>query len=226
MKEILLEGKGLKRSYRQGHETLHVLRGVDVEVTAGQIVVIVGPSGAGKSTLLNLLAGLDRPTHGAVNFAGRNLYGLSDRDRAHIRNDQFGFVFQFYHLVPELTALENITLPAFMARRGDRREREARARELLREVGLEKRATHRPAELSGGEQQRVAVARALMNHPKVVFCDEPTGNLDQATGAEVLKLLVQMKKEQDTAFVIVTHEPAVTKQADRVLSLKDGQLWD
>ena len=222
----LLEGTALKKSYRQGSRAVEVLQGVDLSVQEGEMAVIVGPSGSGKSTLLSILGGLDRPSQGAVQFQGKNLYGLSDRERAEIRNKKFGFVFQFYHLVPELTALENVSLPAWIGGGGvSSKPVSKRAHQLLEQVGLSERLTHHPAELSGGEQQRVAVARALMNSPQLILCDEPTGNLDSNTGAGILKLLVQLHREQGTTFVIVTHESSITKVASRVLSLKDGQLW-
>ena len=219
----MIESAGLKKSYRMGGQTLEVLRGVDLEVRPGELTAIVGPSGAGKSTLLHILGGLDRPTQGRVRFQGENLYALGDREISRIRNRAFGFVFQFYHLIPELVAWENVALPGWIGRSGQKvRER---ARGLLQQVGLGGRLNHLPSELSGGEQQRVALARALMNEPQVVFCDEPTGNLDSATGREILELLLRVNREQGTALVIVTHEPAVTHVAKRVYSLRDGQLW-
>lgn len=221
----LLECAGLTKTYRQGPKPVEVLRGIDLTVRAGELAVIVGPSGAGKSTLLSLLGGLDRPTTGLVRFSGKELYSLPDKELAGIRNKSFGFVFQFYHLVPELTAEENVALPAWISEgRVGSDGPVKRARELLSEVGLSQRLAHRPSELSGGEQQRVAIARALMNKPEIVFCDEPTGNLDSKTGAEVLSILVRLHKEEGTAFVIVTHEQSVTKVAGRVLSLNDGKL--
>ena len=222
---MLLEAVGLKKSYVMGRQTLPVLRGVDLTIQAGELAVIVGPSGAGKSTLLHLLGGLDRPSAGHVRFDGKDLYALPEREMSLLRNRAFGFVFQFYHLVPELTALENVMLPARMAKNGGGDQARERARKLLDQVGLIGRATHLPAELSGGEQQRVAIARALMNGPRVVFCDEPTGNLDSATGESILNILLHLNKEQGTTLVVVTHEPAITKVARRVFSLKDGQLW-
>ena len=222
----LLEGVGLKKTYRQGAQRLEILRGIDIFVRAGELVVIVGPSGSGKSTLFNLLGGLDRPTAGEVRFLDRNLYALPDRELARIRNQTFAFIFQFYHLVPELTALENVLLPGWMADGGRvARRNSQRAQELLRQVGLENRASHVPSQLSGGEQQRVAIARALMNNPKLVFCDEPTGNLDSKTGMEIIQLLVKLNREQGMTFLIVTHEPSVKEVAGRLLSLRDGQLW-
>ena len=220
---VLLEGIDLKKWYRMGDQTLEVLRGVSLNVPSGELAVIVGPSGAGKSTLLHLLGGLDKPSGGEVLFDGKSLSAMGEREASTLRNRSFGFVFQFYHLVPELTALENVMLPAWIGRaKTDVKER---ADQLLDQVGLSRRADHVPAELSGGEQQRVAIARALMNKPRAVFCDEPTGNLDSATGEGILELLLQMNKEQGTTLVVVTHEPAITKVARNVFSLKDGQLW-
>ncbi len=222
----LLEGIGLRKSYRVGARTLEVLRGVDLRVGAGELAVIVGPSGAGKSTLLHLLGGLDRPTAGRVKFDGRELWRLRDREISVLRNKAFGFVFQFYHLVPELMAWENVALPGWIGRNGQSGSQlRGRAQELLQQVGLGDRAGHLPAELSGGEQQRVAVARALMNDPRIVFCDEPTGNLDSATGKGILDLLLRLNRERGAALVIATHEPAVTEVAQRIYSLRDGQLW-
>ena len=225
MAELLLEAAGLKKSYRVGGQTLEVLRGVDLEVRRGELAVIVGPSGAGKSTLLHLLGGLDRPTHGKVKFEGKDLHGLRDRELSRVRNRAFGFVFQFYHLVPELTALENVMMPAWMAGGAQGRRARGEASRLLGEVGLASRVGHLPSELSGGEQQRVAIARALMNRPQAIFCDEPTGNLDSVTGGKVLEILLRLNRDNGTALVIVTHEPAITKVAKRVHSLKDGKLW-
>lgn len=222
----LLEGTGLRKSYRMGAQTLEVLRGVELSVEAGELAVIVGPSGAGKSTLLHLLGGLDRPTAGRVRFDGRDLSGMRDREISVLRNRAFGFVFQFYHLVPELTAWENVALPGWIGRNGaSGSPLRRRAQELLQQVGLADRASHLPAELSGGEQQRVAVARALMNEPRIVFCDEPTGNLDSATGKGILDLLLRLNRERRATLVIVTHEPALTQVCRRIYSLRDGQLW-
>lgn len=223
---VLLEGSGLRKSYRMGRENLEVLKGVEIRIQAGELTAIVGPSGSGKSTLLHILGGLDRPTQGAVRFNGRDLYALGDREISRIRNRTFGFVFQFYHLVPELTAWENVALPGWIGRVGrSARQIREQACELLRQVGLSDRVRHLPSELSGGEQQRVAVARALMNDPQMVFCDEPTGNLDSATGQGILELLLRIHRERGTALVIVTHEPAVTQVAKRIHTLRDGKLW-
>jgi lipoprotein-releasing system ATP-binding protein len=221
----LLEGDGLKKTYRSGDRELRVLDGIDVRLEPGGLVVIVGPSGAGKSTLLYLLGGLDRPSEGKVRYKGKDIYRMGDRERSRVRSAHFGFVFQFYHLVPELTAMENVLLPAWIARKRRFSECRREAKRLLEAVGLGERASHRPSELSGGEQQRVAIARSLMNRPELIFCDEPTGNLDSKTGESVLKLLLELNREQGTTLVIVTHEPAITQMAGRVLSLKDGRLW-
>ncbi len=224
---VLLECAGLKKNYPQGSREIEVLRGVDLKVRQGEFLVIVGSSGSGKSTLLHLLGGLDLPTAGKVQFQGKDLYAPGDGERARLRNLSFGFVFQFYHLVPELTAVENVALPRWIAN-GSGRSGQAlkQAEQLLEQVGLKGRVSRRPSELSGGEQQRVALVRALMNNPPLVFCDEPTGNLDSDTGAEILKLLVHAHRQQGTTFVIVTHEPALKQVAERVLTLKDGRLWD
>lgn len=222
----LLEGINLKKRYRQGGQSLEVLKGVDLSIRQGEMVAVVGPSGSGKSTLLNLLGGLDTPTAGEVRFEGKSVSRMSDRELAFLRNRNFGFVFQFYHLVPELTALENVALPGWIAN-GSRSSRGVfeRAEGLLTQVGLGGRLHHRPPELSGGEQQRVAIARALVNNPMLVFCDEPTGNLDSETGLQVLNLLVQRNRKEGTTFLIVTHELKVSQTAGRIFTLKDGRLW-
>ena len=226
MNEVLLQASGLVKNYRQGFETLHILRGVDLSIHRGEFIAVVGPSGSGKSTLLHLLGGLDRPTKGEVRFSGKNVAALPDREMASLRNQTLGFVFQFYHLVPELTALENVQLPGWMAPASRVKRDSDRARKILRHVGLEKRTAHLPSQLSGGEQQRVAIARALMNHPKLLLCDEPTGNLDSKTGMEIIRLLVKLHREEEMTLLVVTHEPSVREVAGRVLTLKDGQLWD
>jgi len=227
----LLEVAGLKKSYTQGPQVIPVLKGVELKVAKGEFVAVVGSSGSGKSTLLHLLGGLDRPDEGEVRFEGEDLYRLSDRQRAQVRGRCFGFVFQFYHLVPELTALENVSLPAWIAGnhagKGDSLPRgiRHRAMEFLKAVGLDHRAAHLPSELSGGEQQRVAIARGLINAPQLLLCDEPTGNLDAETGSQVLNLLLRLHREQGITLMVVTHEPNVTKAAGRVLTLRDGKLW-
>jgi lipoprotein-releasing system ATP-binding protein len=206
-------------------QKVHVLRGVSLTVQKGEVLVIVGPSGAGKSTLLHVLGGLDLPTQGEVIFDGQSIYGLNDRTRARIRNERVGFIFQFYHLLPEFKAWENAVLPA-LVRRGARMNAAMKERGmgLLKRVGMEERAEHKPNELSGGEQQRVAIARALVNQPDILFCDEPTGNLDSENGAAVIELLMRLNQENKQTLVIVTHDGQVARRAGRVVYLKDGEI--
>ena len=220
----LVQAVAVRRSYAVETRTLDVLRGVDLSVAEGESLAITGMSGAGKSTLLHVLGGLDRPTSGQVLYRGRDLYALGDRERSAIRAQKIGFVFQAYHLLPELTVLENVLLPGLSATgaflRGPRlRERAA---ELLGRVGLTERAAHRPNELSGGEQQRAALARALMNGPELLLADEPTGNLDSKTGADVLRYLFELAGEQNLTLVIVTHNEAVAARCRRHVVLRDG----
>ncbi len=204
---------------------LHVLKGVDLTIDAGEVVAIAGPSGAGKSTLLHILGGLDDPKEGRVIFKGQDLYGLSDIKRAQTRNIDMGFVFQSYHLLPELTALENVILPA-MIKENSRKTRpiEFAGLKLLEQLGLSGRSSHRPNQLSGGEQQRVAIARALMNGPKVVFCDEPTGNLDSVSGQVVMDTLLRLNQTHGVTVVIVTHDERIAGRTQRVIAMKDGLL--
>ncbi|MBF0570533.1 MAG: ABC transporter ATP-binding protein [Candidatus Omnitrophica bacterium] len=204
---------------------LHVLKGVDLTIEPGEVVAIIGPSGAGKSTLLHILGGLDAPNEGQVIFNGQDLYSLSDIKRAQARNCDMGFVFQAYHLLPELTALENVILPAMI--KGNSRKTstiESAGVHLLEQLGLAARASHRPNQLSGGEQQRVAIARALMNGPKIVFCDEPTGNLDSVSGQAVMDTLLLLNKTHGAAVVIVTHDEKIAARTHRVIAMKDGLL--
>jgi len=214
---------GLRKVYRTGRLEVPVLRGIDCAFSAGETAVVVGASGVGKSTLLHVLGTLDRPTAGSIHYGDRDVTKCTDRALAQLRNRHVGFVFQFFHLLPELTALENVALPALVAGTPQRHTR-ARAAALLEAVGLSDRATHRPDQLSGGEQQRVAIARALVNEPEIVFADEPTGNLDAETGRQVLDVLWDLQTAQGTALVVVTHEAAVAARADRVLRLADGRL--
>jgi len=227
----LLEASALSKSYQKGRESVQVLDRVAFEVEAGALVAVVGASGSGKSTLLHLLGLLDEPDAGAIRLQGRRIDNLSSRARDALRNETFGFIFQFYHLLPELTALENVMLP-LMIRYGPiaywsrRRAIRQAAEALLERVGLGHRMTHRPTELSGGEMQRVAIARALIGEPAVLLADEPTGNLDAATGAEVLRLLRDLNREEGLTMMLVTHDPEVADQADRVLRLADGRVED
>jgi putative ABC transport system ATP-binding protein/lipoprotein-releasing system ATP-binding protein len=220
MSSIQLSARGLRQSYDLGESHLEVLQGVDLDVSRGEVVFLRGPSGAGKSTLLYILAGLEHPRSGSVAFEGEQLFGLG-RDRlATLRNRRMGFVFQSYFLLPELTALENVMLPAMLG--GTRRADEARC--LLGRVGLSGRLNHLPSQLSGGEQQRVAIARSLINDPGILFADEPTGNLDAATGAGIIDLLLGLARQDGRTFVAVTHDPALASLGDRQLFLKQGLL--
>lgn len=213
----------LRRVYRSGDTELEVLHGVDVEVAAGEAVAIVGASGAGKSTLLHLLGGLDRPSSGEVEIAGRRLSRLSPRELADFRNRGIGFVFQFHHLLREFAAVENVMMPLLIAGEDPGRA-ETRAMELLGQVGLTARAQHRPSQLSGGEQQRVAVARALANSPAVLIADEPSGNLDSHTSEQLHDLFFRLREEHGVALVLATHNRELADRTDRVLRLKDGTL--
>lgn len=222
----MLEARAVTKTYRTGRVSLTVLHAVSVAIEPGDFVAITGPSGAGKSTLLHLLAGLDMPTSGEVAWEGRSLSRMSDRERARFRNATLGIVFQFYHLLPELTALENVMLPGLVRRTQARAALKARAEALLSRVGLRERLHHKPGELSGGEQQRAAIARALVNEPPVLLCDEPTGNLDSTTGEAITKLLVDIHRQQRVSLVLVTHETELAKLADRTVALRDGRIVD
>lgn len=221
--EQFLLTSGLRKSYVMGNRTLEVLRGIDLAVRRGEFLALRGASGAGKSTLLHLLGGLDLPSAGEIRFDGSDLRALSARARAQLRNRRVGFIFQAYHLLPELSALENVTLPARMARVSPA-EATARSADLLKRVGLGDRMEHRPYELSGGEQQRVAIARALVNAPDLILADEPTGNLDSHTGAEIIELLLSLRTERQATFVMATHDAGIAGRAPRVLELVDGQF--
>jgi lipoprotein-releasing system ATP-binding protein len=222
MSEPLLEARNLTRSYASGAARIEVLRGVELRLDEGQTVAIVGESGVGKSTLLHVLGGLDRPQGGRVLFRGRDLYGGSARELAEHRNRHVGFVFQFHYLLPEFTALENVEMPFRVGRH--RADGRARARELLERLGLGERLHHHPAALSGGEQQRVAVARALALQPRLVLADEPTGNLDPTTGAEVFALVRQLQRDQPFALLLATHSERLACRCERVLRLEAGAL--
>ncbi len=224
MDRCLLEARDLRKAYRTGgEEPLVVLDGLSLQVRSGEMVSIVGESGTGKSTLLHLLGALDRPTAGTVEYEGRDIFSQSDEELARFRNRSIGFVFQFHHLLPEFTALENVAMPALVQNQEFSEVRE-RALELLRAVGLEARADHQPSELSGGERQRVAVVRALMNRPGLVLLDEPTGNLDTRTAEEMHEELERLNETFDQTFVIGTHNLGLAARTDRILRLKDGVL--
>jgi len=220
---VLLKVRAAGKTYLIGKRSLEVLKGVNLTVQRGDFLALRGASGAGKSTLLHLLGGLDTPTAGEIWFAGKNLAALSALELARFRNRKIGFVFQAYHLLPELDALENVCLPARMMRTGAA-QAEARGRELLTRVGLGERMEHRPYELSGGEQQRVAIARALINGPELILADEPTGNLDSHTGEEVVELLCTLQAERRATLIIATHDAKVAARAPRIFELVDGQI--
>ncbi len=221
----LVSTRDVHKTYAIGKRKLEVLRGVDLVVGRGEFLALRGASGVGKSTLLHLLGGLDLPDVGEVSFLGIDLKRLSNAALSQWRNEKVGLIFQAYHLLPELTAVENVCLPARMARR-DPAQVEAKALELLKRVGLAERFDHRPYELSGGEQQRVAIARALINDPELVLADEPTGNLDSQTGAEIMQILTTLRAERSTTLVIATHDATVAALAHRVIRLIDGRIAD
>jgi lipoprotein-releasing system ATP-binding protein len=218
-----LELRGVRRIYRQAGAELRVLDGVDLTLHPGEVVALVGPSGAGKSTLLHVAGLLERPDEGAVLIGGENCGGLSDERRTLLRRSYIGFVYQFHHLLPEFSALENVMLPQMIAGAARRRAR-GKATELLDSVGLDPRTSHRPARLSGGEQQRVAIVRALANDPKVLLGDEPTGNLDHATGEGVLNTLLDLVRRTGLAALIATHNLDLAHRLDRIVALEDGRL--
>jgi lipoprotein-releasing system ATP-binding protein len=227
-RKVILEARGVEKEYRDGPRRIDVLTGVDLAVRRGEALAVLGKSGAGKSTLLHVLGLIDTPTGGSVLFEGKDVASVDGAEQATLRNRRFGFVFQAYHLIPELTALENILLPAMMMGVTewfrDRRDVVERAHKLLKEVGLEERTEHRPRKLSGGEQQRVAIARSLINEPDILFCDEPTGNLDEATSRSVNELLLQMRRERGLTQVIVTHDRDLASQADRAVRIERGRV--
>ncbi len=215
----MIEATNIHKSYG----SLHVLKGVDIEITAGEIVAIVGKSGAGKSTLLHILGTLDKADQGDLIVHGQDLATLSSADLARFRNREIGFIFQFHHLLPEFTALENVCIPAYIDKQPEG-EALKRAKELLSYLGLSDRLQHKPNELSGGEQQRVAVARALMNQPAIVYADEPSGNLDSVSSKELHQLLFKLRKDFNQTFVIVTHNEELARMSDRILTMNDGMI--
>ncbi len=221
--KAVLSCRNLGKSYDEGPESVQVLSGLNLELHPGERVAIVGSSGSGKSTLLNLLGGLDRPSQGSVWLAGEELSALGERARGLLRNRELGFVYQFHHLLPEFTAMENVCMPLLIGRTAIPEARE-RAEALLKRVGLGHRLHHKPAELSGGERQRVAIARALVNRPGLVMLDEPTGNLDHHTAQGIQELMQELSSSSRTAFLVVTHDLNLARQMDRVLKLDDGHL--
>jgi lipoprotein-releasing system ATP-binding protein len=220
----MIEARGLYKTYVMGRVALSVLKGVSLRVEPGAFVAITGPSGAGKSTLLHLLAALDTPTSGDVFWDGKSVSSLSDAKRSEFRNRTIGIVFQFYHLLPELSALENVIMPGLVGGNRCVKALKGRAQTCLRRVGLGERMRHRSRELSGGEQQRVAIARALVNEPKLLLCDEPTGNLDSQTGAEIADLLMDVQRQEGMSLVLVTHELDLAARAKKHIVLRDGHI--
>ena len=216
----LITATDLHRGYSVGKKRIEVLRGIDLSIEKGEKIFLCGPSGAGKTTLMYTLAGLERPEQGVVHIDGTDLYKLSKRQQAKLRNARMSYIFQNYYLMPELTALENVMIPAMIGGKGD----ESAAKLALDRVGLSHRYDHLPAELSGGEQQRVAIARALVNKPEIIFADEPTGNLDSKNGEQVMQLLLELTSEDRTTLVVVTHDQSLAKFGDRTLIVKDGNI--
>jgi ABC-type lipoprotein export system ATPase subunit len=215
-----IKAENLHRGYAVGKKRIEVLHGISIDINRGEKVFLCGPSGAGKTTLMYILAALERPEQGKVWIDGKNLYAMSRREQARVRNEKMSYIFQNYHLMPELTALENVMVPAMISGR----DRSDKARESLERVGLAKRIDHLPAELSGGEQQRVAIARALVNSPQIIFADEPTGNLDSRNGEQVMKMLLSLSAEDGATLVVVTHDEALAVNGDRKLVIKDGLI--
>jgi lipoprotein-releasing system ATP-binding protein len=223
MNKKIIQCTGLQKTYQDGQLSVSVLKHIDFSIMAGDRMAIVGPSGSGKSTLLHLLGGLDYPTAGTVFVQGEDWQSFSEKKRCQLRNLNFGYIYQFHHLLPEFTALENVAMPLLLARISVH-EAQQQATQLLVEVGLESRLHHKPAQLSGGERQRVAIARALVNNPTCVFADEPTGNLDHATAMQVFNVMLRLNEKRNTALVIVTHDRQLAKDMGHVMALQEGTL--
>ena len=219
----LLSAKNLYKTYKEGKMVTEVLKNVSFDIYPQSLLAIIGSSGSGKSTLLHLLGGLDKPTSGEIIFKSQQLNQLSEQEKAHLRNQEIGFVYQFHHLLPDFTALENVAMPLLIAGTSPNEARK-RAMAMLESVNLVKRANHRPAELSGGERQRVAIGRALINNPALVMADEPTGNLDKSTADAIFDLLIKLNREHGTAFLVVTHDLVLANKLDQQLIMSDGQL--
>ena len=224
MSKLVLEAKDIYKSFNEGKNNVDVIKGLSLAIEQGEFVSIVGSSGSGKSTLLHILGGLDLPTQGSSLLNGRRFDQLGEAERGFLRNQHLGFVYQFHHLLPEFTALENVAMPLMLRKDMTFKETKQRAEYLLERVGLSHRLTHQPGELSGGERQRVALARALVTRPQLMLADEPTGNLDRNTAVGIFELLADLRKELNMAMLIVTHDEQLAKQADRVLHMQDG-LW-
>jgi lipoprotein-releasing system ATP-binding protein len=220
---MVLEARDVRRTFRQGPIDLEVLQGVNIAVREGERIAIIGASGSGKTTLLQILGGLDRPTAGTVRIAGQDIHALAEKSRGELRNHTLGFIYQFHHLLPEFSALENVAMP-LLVRRERKAEAEQRARAILERVGLGERLIHRPPELSGGERQRAAVARALVTRPRIVLADEPTGNLDGANAESVFELLLELNREFGTSLIVVTHDRRLASRMDRILEIERGNL--
>jgi len=226
---VILRASGVKKTFKMGESTVQVLRGADLSVRTGEFVAIEGRSGSGKSTLLHILGALDEPDDGSILYENKDIATLGSTEKSRLRNTDFGFVFQFYHLLPELNVLENTLLAAmveysWLGFRSNHAKLKQRAVEVLKQLGMDHRLKHRPNQLSGGERQRVAIARALMNNPRVVFADEPTGNLDAETGKQIMGVLENLHRNHGQTIVMVTHDRTIARQADRTLVLKDGKL--
>ena len=221
MSEIQISAKGLTKEYKMGNETVHALRGVDLEIEKGSFTAIVGTSGSGKSTLLHLLGCLDRPTSGEIRIGDQVITQTSDKELARIRRERIGFVFQRFCLIQEMTVFENITVPVLLS---NRKPDTAAIDDLCETLGLAGRKTHLPSELSGGQQQRAAIARALANDPQIILCDEPTGNLDKKTSGEVIGLLQEVNRKYGKTILIVTHDPEIAERAERVIRIEDGRI--
>jgi len=223
MNNVILDCQNLSKSYHDGQTTIEVLKGINLTINKGERIAIVGPSGSGKSTLLHLLGGLDNPTSGEVSVENASWRTLTEKQRCQLRNKYLGFIYQFHHLLPEFSALENVCMSLLLGNASITSAKE-KAKAILTEVGLANRLTHKPSQLSGGERQRVAIARALVHQPLCVLADEPTGNLDNATAAKVFDLMLDLNKNQNTALIIVTHDQHLAARMDRILTIQDGVL--